>query len=74
MIDQAAQQATASPDPALVAKLQADPPMEGQPPSWAVDQAKWTTAEMAVKPHWAEYPEPWIVVAHVYKNMGGGVQ
>ena len=74
MLDQAAQQATASPDPALVAKLQQETPAEGAPPSWAVDQEKWSTAEQAVKPHWHEYPDPWIVVAHIYKNMGGGLQ
>jgi hypothetical protein len=74
LLDSAAQQATTSPDPDLVAKLQAEPPQEGMPPSWAADQDKWSMAEQAVKEHWAEYPDPWIVVAHVYKNMGGGVQ
>lgn len=73
MLDQAAQQAVSSPDPAITQALQAEAPQEGQPPSWAADHDKWTQAEAAVKQHWADYPDPWVVVAHVYKNMGGQV-
>lgn len=73
MLDAAAQQAQTAPDPQMLQKLQQEPPMEGAPPSWAADQDKWSKAEQAVKPHWSEYPEPFVVVAHVYKNMGGTV-
>lgn len=71
MVDQAAQEAHGTPDPTLAQHLQAEPPQEGQPPSWAADPQKWTTAEAAVKPHWQNYPDPFLVVAHVYKSMGG---
>lgn len=74
ILDQAAQQATSNPDPAITTALQSEPPAEGQAPSWAADPDKWMKAEEAVKPHWQEYPQPFLVVAHVYKNMGGTVQ
>jgi len=74
MLDEAAEQAASTPDPEVVEKLQLEPPQEGTPPSWAVDQDKWAKAEEAVKMHWDEYPEPFMVVAHVYKNMGGAIQ
>lgn len=73
MLDAAAQQAQSNPDPAIMQALQSEPPQEGQPPSWAADHDKWTKAEAAVKPHWQDYPDPFVVVAHVYKNMGGTV-
>lgn len=73
IVDQAAQEAASNPDPALMEKLQAEPPSEGMAPSWAADQDKWAKAEEAVKPHWADYPDPFVVVAHIYKKMGGAV-
>lgn len=75
VLDQAAEQAKTNPDPQLKEKLAGyDPARDGNPPSWATDPDKWAEAEKAVKPHWDEYDEPYAVVAHVYKNMGGGVQ
>lgn len=74
ILDQAAQQAASSPDPDIIAKMQTEPPAEGQAPSWAADQAMWAKAEEAVKPHWADYPEPFMVVAYVYKSLGGKLQ
>jgi len=75
IIDAAAQQAKTNPDPQLAEKLAGyDPARDGNPPQWAVDPDKWAKAEEAVKPHWDEYDEPYAVVAHVYKNMGGGVR
>lgn len=71
MLDQAAQEAQSSPDPQIMSKLQAEPPQPGQPPSWAVDADKWQKAEAAVEPHKAEYPDPGLVIAHVYLKMGG---
>lgn len=73
MLDEAAQEAAANPDPAITEALQSEPPQEGAPPSWASDPAMWTKAEEAVKPHWASYPDPWVVVAHVFKKLGGEV-
>lgn len=75
MLDEAANQAQTQPDPQL-AELVAgyDPARDGSPPTWALDGDKWSKAEAAVKPHWGEYEAPLMVVAHVYKNMGGGVQ
>lgn len=74
MVDSAAAQASETPDPEIQGKLQAEPPQEGTPPSWAPDAEKWMKSETAVKPHWANYPDPFLVVAHIYKNMGGVLQ
>lgn len=71
LTDEAAAEAANTPDPTITEKLQAEPPQEGQAPSWALDQDKWTQAEQAVMANREAYPEPWIVVAHVYKKMGG---
>lgn len=74
MIDDAANEAKVSPDPELSARLKGyDPARDGNPPQWATDPDKWAQAEEAVKLHWASYEEPYAVVAHVYKKMGGGV-
>ena len=73
MVDAAAASAQMNPDPSLTQKLQTEPPQEGMAPSWAADGDKWTKAESAVKPHWTEYPEPFLVVGHIYLAMGGGV-
>jgi len=73
MLDAAAQEAQSSPDPEIQQAMQSEPPQEGAPPSWAADADKWTKAEAAVKPHWTEYPDPFIVVATLYKKMGGTV-
>jgi hypothetical protein len=73
MLDEAAQEAAAQPDPAIQAALQSEPPQEGAAPSWASDPDMWLKAEEAVKPHWESYPDPWVVVAHVFKKLGGEV-
>ena len=43
------------------------------PPAWAKSPAIWETAEKAVDPEGVggSYTEPYAVVAHVYKRMGG---
>jgi len=46
-----------------------------KPPAWAIDPAAWTDAETVVDPEGkgSKYSEPYAVVAHVYKRMGGTV-
>jgi hypothetical protein len=47
----------------------------GNPPAWVASPSIWNRAREAVeKGHWERYDEPWAVVAHVYRNMGGGVK
>lgn len=46
-------------------------PHPENPPSWIVDEHIWERAKARVRPHWHEYREPWAVVAHVYRQMGG---
>lgn len=41
------------------------------PPSWVMDETTWTRAKEQVRPYWDAYSEPWAVVAHVYRQMGG---
>lgn len=36
-----------------------------------IDEKVWKKAKKAVKKYWKKYDEPWAVVYHVYKNMGG---
>jgi len=45
------------------------------PPAWAKDKAKWREAKQAVDPTGAgaKYSEPWAVVSHVYKKLGGTI-
>jgi hypothetical protein len=43
------------------------------PPVWALDPPVWDEAREAVRPYWARYQDPWAVVTHVYRNMGGRV-
>lgn len=74
LTDEAAKAATETPDATVVQKLQEEPPQEGQAPSWAAEGEKWAQAETAVKANWGAYPDPWLVVAHVYLKMGGRVQ
>ncbi len=50
---------------------------EDNPPAWVTSEAKWDRAKEAVDPEGdgaEEYDEPWAVVAHVYKRMGGGIK
>ena len=47
--------------------------VEGNPPAWVGDEATWERAKEAVRPKWGDYAEPWAVVAHVYRQMGGTV-
>lgn len=41
------------------------------PPSWVHDEPTWERAKAEVRPYWHNYSDPWAVVAHVYRNMGG---
>lgn len=41
------------------------------PPSAIGSEKTWDKAKKAVKKYWKGYEEPWAVVMHVYKNMGG---
>jgi hypothetical protein len=43
----------------------------GNPPSWVENKAIWTRAKKEVKKHWKKYEEPYGVIAHVYRSMGG---
>lgn len=40
-------------------------------PDWVEDEALWEKAKEVVEPHWEKYDQPYAVVAHVYKLMGG---
>lgn len=74
LVDTAAQEAESNPDPAIAEKVAAyNPEVDGSPPSWAPDADKWTKAEAAVAPHMAEYANPVMVIAHLYKAMGGTI-
>lgn len=41
------------------------------PPGAISSEKTWDKAKKAVKKYWKKYDEPWAVVYHVYKNMGG---
>ena len=41
------------------------------PPGAIASEKTWDKAKKAVKKYWKKYDEPWAVVYHVYKNMGG---
>jgi hypothetical protein len=41
------------------------------PPGAIASEKTWDKAKKAVKKHWKKYDEPWAVVYHVYRNMGG---
>lgn len=70
-----AKEATEAPDPELVEKLKDyDPERDGNPPAWVEDEATWERAKKAVEPKWSEYDEPYAVVAHTYRSMGGTVK
>jgi hypothetical protein len=46
------------------------------PPSWVRNESKWDRAKEAVDPEGEgaeKYDEPYAVVAHVYKRMGGKI-
>jgi hypothetical protein len=47
-----------------------------QPPKWAASPAIWEKAEQAVDPEGAgsKYKEPYAVVTHVYRRMGGSIK
>jgi hypothetical protein len=45
-------------------------------PQWAKDESKWEEAERAVQPNGrgnGRSGDPWLLVAHVYKGLGGRV-
>ncbi len=49
---------------------------EDNPPAWVRDESKWERAKEAVDPEGDgadKYDEPYAVVAHVYKRMGGRI-
>lgn len=46
----------------------------GNPPSWVLDEDTWDRAKEAIRKRWADYDEPYAVVASIYQNMGGGVR
>lgn len=58
-------------DPDLMEKAQGITE-ETNPPDAITDEAIWEKAKAAVEPHWDDYDEPYAVVMHVYKEMGGG--
>ena len=58
-------------------RLMADFDPEENPPAWVRDEEKWDRARDAVDPDGEggeKYDEPWAVVAHVYKRMGGKIK
>lgn len=74
VVEMAAQQAMQTPDPEVEALAATyDPEVDGNPPSWAADAEIWSQAESQVKPRWEEFEAPWMVVAHVYKALGGNI-
>jgi hypothetical protein len=44
------------------------------PDAWVADESKWEKAKAAVDENWDTYEEPWAIVAHVYRQMGGGIK
>lgn len=48
-----------------------DPDVDGNPAEWVADEQLWDRAKAAVEPKWGDYDEPYAVVAHVYKQLGG---
>lgn len=46
---------------------------DGPPPPWAQDKDVWDRAVLATDPDGGAHDEPWLLVAHVYKAMGGQV-
>jgi hypothetical protein len=57
-----------------IVKAAKDMNVEGNPPSWVGDEATWEKAKAAVRPKWNDYDEPYAVVTHVYKKMGGSIK
>jgi hypothetical protein len=45
--------------------------VEGNPPAWVASEKTWDKAKKAVKKYWKRYDEPYAIVAHVFRNMGG---
>lgn len=72
LVEEAADEALSSMDPEVAEYLAGyDAERDGNPPEWVADEATWEKAVAAVKPKWDDYEEPYAVVAHVYKKMGG---
>lgn len=60
----------------LVEEIAEFGPEVDNPPSWVANEGIWEEAKAAVDPDGegaAKYPDPWAVVTHVYKRMGGVV-
>lgn len=51
-----------------------NPEEDGNPPEWVASESTWERAKKSVEKNWEGYDEPWAVVAHVYKQMGGGMK
>lgn len=62
-------------DEELMEKM-ADFNPEDNPPAWVDDEAIWEKAMKAVDPEGegSKYDQPFAVVAHVYKRMGGKIK
>jgi len=58
-------------DPIEWVKASQDFDRPDNPPASIADEATWERAKQAVEPYWDRYSEPYAVVMHVYKNMGG---
>jgi len=44
------------------------------PPGWAVSESIWEKAKKAVLNSKKSYKNPWPVIVHVYRNMGGKIK
>jgi hypothetical protein len=61
-------------DPELSKLMRGYSPDDGYP-AWATDEAKWVESEEAIDPKGkgAHLMDPWLIVAHVYKAIGGPI-
>jgi hypothetical protein len=66
------------PDEEIVEKMQGFDFVVDDFPEWVTepeDQDKWNAAKDAVDPEGegAKYDDPWLLIAHVYKRLGGKI-
>lgn len=45
-----------------------------EPPAWVGSEGTWDRAKKSVQKNWGRYSQPWAVVTHVYKKMGGTIE
>lgn len=57
-----------------IVKAGKDMHVEGNPPSWVVNEPIWVRAKEAVKKNWDKYDEPFAVITSIYKSMGGKIK